>query len=275
MSRNLALEILLDEYKNCIKNGLYHYTQIVFAYNSNRIEGSKLSKEQTRYIYETNSLLSKKDEVIEINDIIETKNHFKAFDFILENYDKPLDEDFIKQIHAIVKKDTSDRVVGDFKKTANFIGDLKTTNPKNVSSEIAKLLKSYNELKSVNIEDIINFHHKFESIHPFEDGNGRTGRLIMFKECLKNNITPFIIDDEHKLFYYRGLREYDNIKGYLIDTCLSCQDKYQEIVNEYGSIKPIGVNLDWANKDLANLMISNHICNRLWQKNRWRIRKMG
>ncbi len=232
MSRNLALEILLDEYKNCIKNGLYHYTQIVFAYNSNRIEGSKLSKDQTRYIYETNSLLSQKDEVIEINDIVETKNHFKAFDFILENYDKPLDEDFIKQIHAIVKKNTGDRVVGDFKKTANFIGDIKTTNPKNVDSEIAKLLKSYNELKSVNIEDIVNFHHKFESIHPFEDGNGRTGRLIMFKECLKNNITPFIIDDEHKLFYYRGLREYDNTKGYLVDTCLSCQDKYQEILNE-------------------------------------------
>ena len=233
MSRNLALEILLDEYKNCIKNGLYHYTQIVFAYNSNRIEGSKLSKDQTRYIYETNSLLSQKDEVIEINDIVETKNHFKAFDFILENYDKPLDEDFIKQIQAIIKKNTGDRVVGDFKKTANFIGDIKTTNPKNVDSEIAKLLKSYNELKSVNIEDIVNFHHKFESIHPFEDGNGRTGRLIMFKECLKYHIVPFIIEDNLKMFYYRGLKEWGKENGYLMDTCLAAQDRYKAYLDYF------------------------------------------
>ncbi|ASM40118.1 Fic family protein [Campylobacter sp. RM12327] len=236
MNENLALKILLDEYNNGIKNGLYHYTQIVFAYNSNRIEGSKLSKDQTRYIYETNSLLSQKDEIIKINDIIETKNHFKAFDFILDNYNKPLDIALIKNIHSIVKKDTKDSIIGDFKKRVNFIGDTKTTNPKDVEKEIEKLLNLYNSLENIVIEDIIDFHYKFESIHPFEDGNGRTGRLIMFKECLKNNITPFIIDDEHKLFYYRGLKEYENTKGYLVDTCFSCQDKYQEILNEQGNL---------------------------------------
>lgn len=230
--KNLALKVLLYEKTNAIKNGFYHMNQIVFAYNSNHIEGSCLTKEQTKFIYETNSIISEKDgEQIKINDIIETKNHFKAFDFILEHYDKDLDENLLKNIHKILKAHTSDIVVGEFKKFQNYIGDIKTTSPKNVKKQINKILNEYNFKKAKTIEDIIKFHYDFESVHPFEDGNGRTGRLIMFKECLKNNITPFIIDDE--AFYYRGLKNFNTSQRYLIDTCLSCQDKYKLILNDY------------------------------------------
>ena len=229
-----AYDILIDEFNNKTPNGLYYFTQISFAYNSNRIEGSKLSKEQTRYIYETSSLLSQKDEVIRVDDIIETINHFKAFDFILKTTKTNLDIDYIKNIHKILKQGiTKNQIIGEFKTKQNYIGDFITTKPENVSKEINNLINNYNKVENITIDDIIDFHHKFESIHPFEDGNGRTGRLIMFKECLKNNITPFIIDEEHKLFYYRGLREYKNTKGFLIDTCLSAQDIYAEILENY------------------------------------------
>lgn len=229
-----AYDILINEFNNKTPNGLYHLTQINFSYNSNRIEGSKLSKEQTRHIYETSSLLSQKDEVIKVDDIIETINHFKAFDFILKTAKKSLDENYIKKIHKILKQGiTKNQIIGEFKTKQNYIGDFITTKPENVLKEINNLLNNYNKIKSITIEYIIDFHHKFESIHPFEDGNGRTGRLIMFKECLKNNITPFIIDEEHKLFYYRGLREYKTTRGFLIDTCLSFQDIYAEILKNH------------------------------------------
>lgn len=229
-----AYDILIDEFNNKTPNGLYYFTQINFSYNSNKIEGSKLSKEQTRYIYETSSLLSQKDEVIKVDDIIETINHFKAFDFILKTAKKSLDENYIKKIHKLLKQGiTKNQIIGEFKTKQNYIGDFVTTKPENVLKEISNLLNSYNKIKSITIKDIIDFHHKFESIHPFEDGNGRTGRLIMFKECLKNNIIPFIIDEEHKLFYYRGLREYKTTKGFLIDICLSFQDIYAEILKNH------------------------------------------
>ncbi|AKT90676.1 Fic domain protein [Campylobacter ureolyticus RIGS 9880] len=229
-----AYDILIDEFNNKTPNGLYYLTQINFSYNSNKIEGSKLSKEQTRYIYETSSLLSQKDEVIRVDDIIETINHFKAFDFMLETAKKSLDENYIKNIHKLLKQGiTKNQIIGKFKTKQNYIGDFITTRHENVSKEINNLLNTYNEVENITIDDIIDFHHKFESIHPFEDGNGRVGRLIMFKECLKNNITPFIIDEEHKLFYYRGLREYKTTKGFLIDTCLNAQDIYAEILKNH------------------------------------------
>ena len=226
-----AYDILIDEFNNKTPNGLYYFTQINFSYNSNKIEGSKLSKEQTKCIYETSSLLSQKDEVIKVDDIIETINHFKAFDFILKTAKKSLDENYIKKIHKILKQGiTKNQIIGKFKTKQNYIGDFVTTKPENVSKEINNLLNNYNKVENTTIDDIIDFHYKFESIHPFEDGNGRVGRLIMFKECLKNNITPFIINEDHKLFYYRGLREYKTTKGFLIDTCLSAQDTYAEIL---------------------------------------------
>lgn len=227
-------DILIDEFSNKTPNGLYYLTQINFSYNSNRIEGSKLSKEQIRHIYETSSLLSQKDEVIIVDDIIETINHFKAFDFILTTAKTDLFIDYIKNIHKIIKQGiTKKQIIGEFKTKQNYIGDFITTKPKNVLNEITSLLNEYNKIENIRLDNIIDFHYKFESIHPFEDGNGRVGRLIMFKECLKNNITPFIIDEEHKLFYYRGLREYKTTKGFLIDTCLNAQDIYSEILKNH------------------------------------------
>lgn len=229
---NPILEHLLNEKNNAYKNGLYHYTQIHFAYNSNHIEGSTLSKEQTRHIYEKDSFLADENQIIKSNDIYEMRNHFKAFDYVLDSVFEPITEDYIKKLHSIVKQDCSDiSVIGDYKKRQNFVGDMKTTPPQSVSKEIKALLKMQN---LTSIEDIIDFHYRFESIHPFEDGNGRVGRLLMFKQCLSVNIVPFIIDEKHKLFYYRGLKEYKQTKGYLVDTCLSCQDDYQELITHFG-----------------------------------------
>jgi len=218
---NKILETLLEEKKIKLKRSLYHLTQINFSYNSNHIEGSQLTEEQTQYIYETNSFISDKEKVVYIDDINETINHFKCFDYILENINI-LDENLIKALHKILKNNTSDSQkdwfkVGDYKLRANFIGNTKTTSPSNVSKEMKKLLDEY---------------YKFEAIHPFQDGNGRVGRLIMFKECLRNDIVPFIIDEEHKLFYYRGLKNYKEDKVYLIETCLSAQDKYIKLLND-------------------------------------------
>lgn len=227
-------EILLMERKEKIKKRLYHLTQIKFAYNSNHIEGSTLTQEQTSHIYQSNSFISDKDEVIKIDDIVETLNHFKAFDYILDNVDI-LDENIIKEIHKIIKSGTSDSKkewfnVGEYKKLKNFVAEEETSSPKNVQMEIQNLLKEYDSIKEKKIEDIIDFHYKFEKIHPFQDGNGRVGRLIMFKECLRFNIIPFIIEEKYRLFYYRGLKNYLSEKGWLVDTCLSAQDEYVKIL---------------------------------------------
>ena len=227
---NKILEILLEEKETKLKGSLYHLTQIKFSYNSNHIEGSKLTEDETRYIYEINSFIGDKEKVVSIDDINETINHFKCFDYIL-------DEKLIKNLHKILKNNTSDSQrewfkVGDYKLKANFIGDTKTTSHSNVKKEMKKLLEEYNSKNNITFDDIVDFHYKFETIHPFQDGNGRVGRLIMFKECLKNNIIPFIIDEEHKLFYYRGLKNYKEDKAYLIETCLSAQDRYIKLLDE-------------------------------------------
>ncbi len=236
------LEIFLQEKNDQTKGGLYHQTQIKLSFNTNRIEGSKLSEEQTRYIYETNTLFTEEGmETANVDDILETVNHFSCFDYMLGIAKEELSEEHIKKFHEILKVNTSDSRkdwfnVGAYKSRANIVGGIETCPPENVSTEMAQLLSEYNKKTKISLEDIVDFHFKFERIHPFQDGNGRVGRLIMFKECLKNNIVPFIIEDEYKFFYYRGLSEYLNTKGYLLDTCLSAQDKYKAIL-DYFEIK--------------------------------------
>ena len=240
ISKYNILGILREQKNMKLKGNLYHNTQIIFAYNTNHIEGSKLTEDQTRYIYETNTLLAEKDSVTDLDDILETSNHFKLVDYMLDIADKKLTENMIKEFHRILKEGTSDGrkdwfVVGDYKKLSNEVGGLKTTEPKNVERDMKKLLEWYDSLEQVTIKEIIEFHAKFEKIHPFQDGNGRIGRIIAFKECLKNNIVPFIILDKDKLFYYRGLNQYQNNKekGFLIDTCLNAQDQYTEMIKYY------------------------------------------
>ena len=240
ISKIEILAVLREQKEMKMKGNLYHNTQITMTYNTNHIEGIRLSEEQTRYIYETNTLLADKDTVTDIDDIIETTNHFKLFDYMLDVADKKITEKMIKEFHKILKQGTSDSkkdwfAVGDYKKLANEVGGLKTSSPKNVEKDMQKLLDWYNSLKKVTIKEIIEFHARFEIIHPFQDGNGRVGRLIAFKECLKHNIVPFIILDRDKLFYYRGLNQYqtNKEKGYLIDTCLNAQDQYAYMVKKY------------------------------------------
>ncbi|WP_281526097.1 Fic family protein [Intestinibacter bartlettii] len=229
----------LREEKNIkLKGSIYHQTQIKLTYNSNHMEGNMLSEEQTRYIYETNTIAVEKIP-INIDDIIETVNHFQCFDYILDYADEVLTEKIIKEIHKILKTNTSDSRlswfnVGEYKSKPNMVGDLQTISPNQVSAEIKKLLTWYNKKTDINVNDIIEFHYKFEQIHPFQDGNGRVGRLIIFKECLKHNIVPFIIDETHKFYYYRGLREFENEPGYLTDTCLSAQDNYKALLKYFG-----------------------------------------
>jgi Fic family protein len=235
---NLLLKLFREEKGMKLKGGLYHQTQVKLAYNSNRIEGSKLSEDQTRYIYETNTIATEKEEAASIDDIIETINHFQCFDYMLDIADQKLSEDIIKDFHKILKNNTSDSRkewfnVGDYKKKPNMIGDQKTVAPSKVKGEMAKLLINYNQISQITFEDIIEFHYNFESIHPFQDGNGRVGRMIIFKECLKNGIDPFIIDEQHKYFYYRGLKEFSEDRGYLIDTCFSAQDRYKELLEYF------------------------------------------
>jgi len=232
---NPLLNLLREEKGMKLKGGLYHQTQVKLAYNSNRIEGSKLSEDQTRYIYETNTIATEKEETASIDDIIETINHFQCFDYMLDIADQELSEDIIKEFHKVLKNNTSDSRkewfnVGDYKKKTNMIGDQKTVVPSKVKGEMAKMLINYNQISKITFEDIIEFHYSFESIHPFQDGNGRVGRMIIFKECLKNGIDPFIIDEQHKLFYYKGLKEFPEERGYLIDTCYSAQDRYKELL---------------------------------------------
>jgi len=239
VSKINVLDILREQKEMKLKGNLYHQTQISFAYNTNHIEGSTLTQDQTRYIYETNTILFEGDTVAKVDDILETANHFKLVDYMLDVADKKLTEKMIKEFHKILKESTSDSRaewfnVGDYKQRANMIGNgIKTTLPNNVEKEMAKLMDWYNSLKQVTMTEIIEFHYRFESIHPFQDGNGRVGRIIMFKECLKNNIIPFIIQDAEKLFYYRGLKEYKNEKGYLTDTCLNAQDQYIKMIEYY------------------------------------------
>ena len=233
------LDILREQKEMKLKGNLYHATQINFAYNTNHIEGSTLTEEQTRYIYETNTLvLEDGNKSANVDDIIETSNHFKLVDYMLDVADKTLSEDMIKEFHKILKTGTSDERkswfnVGAYKSLANEVGGNKTSKPEDVAKNIDNLLSWYNSLEKVTLEDIIKFHSEFEKIHPFQDGNGRVGRIIMFKECLKNSIIPFIILDKDKLFYYRGLNEYQKggEKGYLIDTCLNAQDQYQKLID--------------------------------------------
>lgn len=233
------LKELQEEKSSGLKGGLYHKTQIKLAYNTNRIEGSKLSEEQTRYIYETNTIfLENGDTTANVDDIVETINHFSCFDYMLDIAVEPLSEEIIKKFHYLLKTNTSDAKktwfnVGDYKSKPNIVGGIETSSPKDVPSNIRKLLKTYLEKPIITVEDIIDFHFQFEQIHPFQDGNGRVGRLIIFKECLSHNIIPFIIEDDHKFFYYRGLSEYPTIKEYLIDTCLSAQDNYTQMINYF------------------------------------------
>lgn len=232
------LLIRLREEKNAqISGGIYHRTQIDLTYNSNHIEGSRLTHEQTRYIFETNTI-GIMDESVNVDDIMETTNHFRCIDLIIDRADERLSESLIKELHQILKSGTSDSRkswfnVGEYKKLPNEVGGMETCPPEEVHSKIQALLSAYNAKKEKTLEDLIDFHHKFERIHPFQDGNGRVGRLILFKECLANGIVPFIITEELKFFYYRGLHEWGHINGYLTDTCLTAQDNYKALLDYF------------------------------------------
>lgn len=234
------LAALREQKESRLKGGIYHRVQIDLTYNSNHIEGSKLTHDQTRYIFETNTI-GVGDEAINVDDIIETTNHFRCIDFIIDNADAKLSESFIKRLHEMLKAGTADSrkswfAVGDYKHLPNEVGGMETTAPHDVHLHVKALLDEYNRIKVHSIEDIIDFHQRFESIHPFQDGNGRVGRLIMFKECLSTGIVPFIITDELKMFYYRGLREWPRVRGYLLDTCLTAQDLFKALL-DYFEIK--------------------------------------
>jgi len=231
VEKKKLLDVLIEEKEAKITGRIYHKIQIELTYNSNHIEGSKLTHEQTRYIYETNTI-GVEGESLNLDDIIETANHFKCIDMIIDNAKTQLNEKFIKSLHATLKTGTSDSRldwfnVGEYKKLPNEVGGKQTALPEEVKEKMKNLLQEYNAIKDVTLEDIIEFHQKFEAIHPFQDGNGRVGRLIMFKECLKHNIVPFIIHDDMKMFYYRGLSEWNKERGYLIDTCLTAQDRFK------------------------------------------------
>ena len=231
------LDILQDEKKSKYSGGIYHKTQIDLTYNSNHMEGSRLTHDQTRYIFETNTI-GVEDEVLNVDDVIGTANHFRCIDKIIDSARIPLTEKFIKELHFILKSGTSDSrkewfAVGNYKKRPNEVGGMETTLPEEVADKMRSLMMEYSAKEEKTFEDILDFHVKFERIHPFQDGNGRVGRLIMFKECLKYNIVPFIIEDNLKLFYYRGLKEWNNEKGYLTDTCLTAQDKYKTYLSYF------------------------------------------
>ncbi len=238
IDENSILFKLREEQSIKLKGGLYHQTQVRLAYNSNHMEGSGLTEDQTRSIYETQTI-GITEGYERVDDIIETVNHFRCFDYVLSVADKDLSEDIIKQIHLILKSGTTDSqkewfAVGEYKKKPNMIGDMvETTHPSRVTSEIRNLLKEYRENSNIMFEDIVDFHYKFEKIHPFQDGNGRVGRLIMFKECLKYNLPPFIVEDVSKEYYRRGLREYTTEKGFLLDACRASQDAYKKLLEYF------------------------------------------
>ena len=231
------LAILQEEKASKCSGGIYHKTQIDLTYNSNHMEGSRLTHDQTRFIFETNTI-GIENEVLNVDDIIETTNHFRCIDMIIDHVKTELNEKFIKELHFILKSGTSDSkkdwfAVGDYKKFPNEVENMKTPLPEEVDNLMKDLLKEYNSKKEKTFEDILDFHVQFERIHPFQDGNGRIGRLIMFKECLKYNIVPFIIEDNLKMFYYRGLKEWNNERGYLVDTCLAAQDRYKACLDYF------------------------------------------
>ena len=230
----------LVEQKNINLSGnLYHKTQIEFAYNTNHMEGSTITSDETASIYDTGTILTDSDKVIVLKDATETKNHFTLFKYMLDTIGEELTEDMIKKYHFILKDGTLTEEeklwfnVGDYKKKKNFVGNITTTLPNKVEDDMKELLEWYKKISSKKLEDIIEFHIKFERIHPFQDGNGRVGRIIMFRECLVNDIMPFYIEERNKEFYLRGMKEYqlNNEKGYLIDTCLNSQDNYEKLVN--------------------------------------------
>ncbi len=236
ISDNALLQMLRDEKSIRMSGGLYHELQVRMTYNSNHIEGSKLSEDQTRLIFETNTV--DVGEGIPVDDIIETVNHFRAIDYVIDHAEEPLTEDIIKELHRILKQSTKDSTlawfaVGGYKKRANVVGGKETAKPKEVSSRMKALLLRYESLDPVSIENIIEFHYSFERIHPFQDGNGRVGRLVALKECLRYGIVPFIIEDSKKMFYYRGLSEWEREKGYLIDTCLDGQDTFRNLMTMF------------------------------------------
>lgn len=231
------LEFLRAEKASNLSGGIYHKVQIELTYNSNHIEGSRLTHDQTRYIFETNTI-GVEDGVLNVDDVVETVNHFKCIDMVIDNAGYALSERLIKQLHAVLKGGTSDSrkdwfAVGDYKRLPNEVGGQTTALPEEVPAKMRELLYEYNRTKQKTLEDIIDFHYRFECIHPFQDGNGRVGRLILFKECLRNNIVPFIIDEELKMFYHRGLHEWKHERGYLRDTCLAAQDKFKAYLDYF------------------------------------------
>ena len=233
VSPNKLLQLLRDEKEAKIKGGFYHELQVRMTYNSNHIEGSKLSEDQTRFIYETSTIET--DGAVPVDDILETLNHFKAIDYVIDVAEEPLTEEIIKHLHYLLKQNTSDSniswfAVGDYKKRANSVGGKETAKPEDVSRKIQNLLYKYNSRNNISIENIVEFHVDFERIHPFQDGNGRVGRLIALKECLKNNIVPFIIEDSKKVYYYKGLSSWNTERNFLIETCLDGQDTIKDIL---------------------------------------------
>lgn len=236
--RTFPLLATLREQKQMgLRGSIYHRTQIDLTYNSNHIEGSKLTHEQTRYIFETNTI-GIEHEHVKVDDIIETVNHFRCIDFIIDHATEKLSERFIKELHGFLKAGTVDSAkqwfaVGDYKRLPNEVGGEETSLPEQVPADMKLLLKGYHAIKQKSFDDLLDFHHRFEQIHPFQDGNGRVGRLILFKECLANGMVPFIITDELKMFYYRGLKNWPAVKGFLRDTCLTAQDQYKILLNYY------------------------------------------
>ena len=231
------LAMLREQKASRLKGGIYHRTQIDLTYNSNHIEGSHLTHDQTRFIFETNTI-GISDGIVNVDDIVETVNHFRCLDYIIDHAEEPLSESLIKQLHLLLKTGTSDSqkewfAVGDYKRLPNEVGGIETCPPQEVHREMKNLISNYNHCKKKVLEHILDFHVRFEQIHPFQDGNGRVGRLIMFKECLANGIVPFIITDELKLFYYRGLHEWGHINGFLTDTCLTAQDQYKSLLDYF------------------------------------------
>ena len=237
-TENNLLAFLKREKESSLKGGIYHKIQIDLTYNSNHIEGSRLSHDQTRFIFETKTL-GIADDAVKVDDIVETVNHFRCIDLAIEGANTKLSESFIKQLHYILKTGTTDAMkswfkVGDYKMIENEVGGSETVRPEDVATEMKALLADYNSKSEITFDDILNFHVRFESIHPFQDGNGRVGRLIMFKECLKHNIVPFIITEELKMFYNRGIKEWKNERGYLRDTCLTGQDAMKISLDYFG-----------------------------------------
>ena len=230
-------DILKEEKRSRIHGGIYHKVQVELTYNSNHMEGSRLTHDQTRYIYETNTI-GMENGIVNVDDVVETANHFKCIDLVIREAKRPISEALIKKLHLTLKSGTSDSrkdwfAVGEYKKLPNEVGGRSTTAPELVAPQMKELLSAYNQNSAKSLEDLLEFHYAFESIHPFQDGNGRVGRLLLFKECLRNNIVPFIITDDLKMFYYRGLHEWKTERGYLLDTCLTAQDQFKAVLDYF------------------------------------------